>query len=69
MPRKKADLSQLGTIDTHGIEFRVNIKVRDLEGKQNHIYGPSRISQEEALKDLEQIRKASFLAATREDGG
>ena len=68
MPRKKTDLSELGAIDAHGTEFRVNIKIRDLEGKQNHIYGPSRISQEEALKDLEQIRKASFLAATREEG-
>ena len=56
MPRKKTDLSELGAIDAHGTEFRSNIEFRDGDGKRNHIYGPSRISQEEAQKDLEQIQ-------------
>ena len=38
------------------------------DGKQENIYGPSRGSEGEAQKDLDQIRAAGGVGATREEG-
>ena len=68
MPRNKIAVHDLGTICAHGTEFRAHINVRDDAGKQNNIYGPSRGSQNEAQKDLNQIQAAGSIDATREEG-
>ena len=68
MPRNKTAVSDLGSIDAHGAEFRAHINVRDDAGGQKNICAPSRGSQNEAQKDLDQIRMAGGVAATREEG-
>ena len=68
MPRNKAAVSELGTIYAHRAEFRAHIKFRDDDGKYKNIYGPSRGSEGEAQKDLDQIRAAGGVGATREEG-
>ena len=68
MPRNKTSVQDLGTICAHGTEFRAHINVRDDAGKQNNIYGPSRGTQNEAQKDLNQIQAAGSIGATREEG-
>ena len=55
MPRNKAPVSELGTIHAHGAEFRAHINFRGDDGKQTNILGPSRASEHEAQKDLDQI--------------
>ena len=68
MPLNKTAVNNLGTIYAHGAEFRAHINVRDDAGKQKNIYGPSRGSQNEAQKDLNQIQAAGSIDATREEG-
>ena len=68
MPRNKTAVNDLGTICAHGAEFRAHIHCRDDTGGQKNIYGPSRGSQNEAQKDLDQIRMAGGVGATREEG-
>ena len=68
MPRNKTAVSDLGSVYAHGTEFRAHINVRDDAGEQKNIYGPSRGSQNEAQKDLDQIRVAGGVGATREEG-
>ena len=68
MPRNKAPVSDLGTIYAHGGEFRAHIKFRAADGKYKNIYGPSRATEDEAQKDLDQIRAAGGVGATREEG-
>ena len=67
MPWNKNAVSDLGTIDAHGTEFRAHIQFRGDAGEKKHIYGPSR-SRNEAQKDLDQIRMAGGVGATREEG-
>ena len=67
MPRNKAAASELGTIDAHGAEFRAHIKFRNDAGEQKHIHGPSRATESEAQKDLEQIRAAGSVGSKREE--
>ena len=68
MPRNKAAVNNLGTVYAHGAEFRAHINFRDDAGKQRNILGPNRGSQHEAQKDLNQIRAAGGVGATREEG-
>ena len=68
MPRNKTAVSDLGSIDAHGTEFRAHIQFRGDAGEQKNIQGPSRGSQHEAQRDLDQLRKAGSIGATREEG-
>ena len=68
MPRNKAAVSELGTICGHGAEYRAHIQFRADDGKQINIRGPSRAAENEAQKDLDQIRAAGGVGATREEG-
>ena len=51
MPRNKAPVTELGNIYAHRRELHAHIQFRDDDGKQKHIYGPSRGSECEAQKD------------------
>ena len=66
MPRNKTPVLQLGTIYARGAEFGAHIQFRDDGGNNTNIYGPSRGSQNEAQKDLDQIRAAGRVGSTRE---
>ena len=68
MPWNKAAVNDLGTIYAHGTEFCAHIQFRGDAGEQKNICGPSRGSQNEAQKDLDQIRAAGGVGATREEG-
>ena len=68
MPRNKTAVSDLGTIYAHGTEFHAHVQFRNDTGEQKHILGPSRGSGNEAQKDLDQIRAAGGVGATREEG-
>ena len=58
----------MGTIYARGAEFGAHIQFRDDGGNKTNIYGPSRGSQNEAQKDLDQIRAAGRVRSTREEG-
>ena len=66
MPWNKNAVSDLGPIYAHGTEFRAHIQFRGDAGEKKHIYGPSRGSQNDAQKDLDQIRAAGSIGATRQ---
>ena len=68
MPRSKAAVNELGTIYTHGEAFCAHIQFRADDGNQVNIRGPSRATEGEAQKDLDQIRAAGGVGATREEG-
>ena len=68
MPRNRTPVFELGTTYTRGAEFGAHIQFRDDGGNKTNIYGPSRGSQNEAQKDLDQIRAAGRVGATREEG-
>ena len=68
MPRNRTPVFELGTTYTRGAEFGAHIQFRDDGGNKTNIYGPSRGSQNEAQKDLDQIRAAGSIGATREEG-
>ena len=67
MPRNKTPVNELGNIYTHGEEFRAHIQFRDDDGKHKDIYGPNRSTEDEAQKDLDQIRAAGGVGSTREE--
>ena len=67
MPRNRAPVNELGTIFAHGVEFRAHVQFRNDTGEQKHILGPSRATEGEAQKDLEQIRAAGGVGSTREE--
>ena len=67
MPRNKAPVSELGAIYAHGAEFRAHVQFRADDGEQKNIYGPSRATEDEAQKDLRQIRAAGGVGSTREE--
>ena len=58
MPRNKTPVLELGNTYTRGTEFGAHTQFRDDGGNKANIYGPSRGSQNEAQKDLNQIRAA-----------
>ena len=68
MPRNRTSLHELGSIDAHGTDFRAHIQFRNDSGELKHIHGPSRATENEAQKDLDQIRAAGDVGATREEG-
>ena len=68
MPRAKPDLSQLGSVELNGSEFRADLKFRDGSDKTVHIRGPSRATEDQTQKDLENIRKAGTKGKTCEEG-
>ena len=49
-------MNVLGTNDGRGAAFHAHISLRDGDRKQTNIYGPSRATENEAQKDLDQIR-------------
>ena len=65
MPRNKTPVNELGTIYAHRTEFRAHVQFRADDGEQKNIYGPSRGSEGEARKDLEQIRAAGVSKQSR----
>jgi len=68
MPRQQAPLSELGSTYSVNGEFCAHLNFLDQTGYQKNILGPSRTTEEQAQKDLEQIRKAAEKAETREEG-
>ena len=68
MPRNKSCLSQLGVVDTHKEGFRADIQFRNEAAENKHILGPHRDTEEEAQKDLDQIRAVGAVGTTREEG-
>ena len=68
MPRNKSSVSEMGAIDVRKEGIRARIQFRSDDGELRHIHGPSRGSQNEAEKDLDQIRTAGGVGATREEG-
>ena len=68
MPFVQAELAQLGGTESHNGEFRAHMQFRGEANKNVNIRGPNRTTQEQAQKDLEEIRKAAEKAETREEG-
>ena len=68
MPFNKQSLAEIGKTELHKEDYRAHIQFRDDDGLNINIRGPCRVTENQAQKDLEQIRKASSLAATREEG-
>jgi len=68
MPRQKTRLSEIGSIHEHGGELRAHLIFRNEVGGVENIIGPSRTTEEQAQRDLEQIRKAGEKGETREEG-
>jgi len=68
MPFDKSALAKLGGSEPHKGEFRSHLQFRDEKGINKNIYGPSRSTDDEAQKDLRQIRSAGAVGATREEG-
>ena len=67
MPRNKAPVSEMGVVDAHKEGLRAHIQFRSDGEEQKHIYGPSRSTENEAQKDLVQIRAAGGVGSTREE--
>jgi hypothetical protein len=68
MPRAKPDLYQLGSVELNGSQFRGDLQFRDGSDKTVHIRGPSRATEDQAQKDLENIQKAGTKGKTQEEG-
>ena len=68
MPIVKLALAELGGTESHNGEVRAHIHCRDDSGRQVNVYGPCRVTEEQAQSDLEQIRKASEKGDTHEEG-
>ena len=67
MPFDKAALSNLGGTEVHKGEFRAHLQYRNEIGTNIHIRGPNRTTEDEAQKDLRQIRAAGAIGTTREE--
>ncbi len=68
MPKKLTPLTELGAVQPHGDGYRAHIQYRDDAGKKNDIYGTDRLDETRAKADLAQIRTASSVGKTREEG-
>jgi len=68
MPFAKADLAKLGGTESHKGEFRAHLQFRNEKGTNINIYGPCRTTEDEAQKDLDQIRAAGSIGRNREEG-
>ena len=67
MPFDKTALANLGGTESHNGEFRAHLQFRDEKGININIYGPSRTTEDEARKHLNQIRAAGVVGSTREE--
>ena len=67
MPFDKTVLASLGGTEPHNGEFRSHLQVRDEKGTKRHICASCRATEEEAEKDLRQIRAAGAVGSTREE--
>ncbi len=67
MPFDRTVLANLGGTELHNGEFRAHLQLRNEEGTKIHILGPCRTTEEEAQKDLAQIRAAGGVGSTREE--
>ena len=67
MPRNKALVSEMGVVDANKEGLHAHIRFRSDGEEQKHIYGPSRGSDGEAQKDLDQIRAAGGVGRNREE--
>lgn len=67
MPFNKTALANLGGTEVHNGEFRVHLQYRNEIGTNIHIHGPNRTTEDEAHKDLMQIRAAGGVGSTREE--
>jgi len=67
MPFDKTAIANLGGTEPHKGEFRAHLNLRSETGTQMNIRGPSRTTEDEALKDLVQIRAAGAVGSTREE--
>jgi len=69
MPFAKKELAKLGGTESYKGAFRAHMQHRNGTGAPNlHICGPSRETEEEAQRDMDQIRAAGAIGATREKG-
>ncbi len=68
MPFAKTVLAEPGDTESHKGGFRSHMNLRNETGAQMNIYGPSRETEEEAQRDLDQVRAAGGVGATREEG-
>jgi len=67
MPFDKRVLANLGGTAPHNGEFRAHIQLRSEEGTKINIIGPCRTTEDEAQKDVVQIRAAGAVGSTREE--
>ena len=67
MPFDKTVLANLGSTELHNGEFRAHLQLRNEESTKINIRGPCRTTEEEAQKDLAQIRAAGAVGSTREE--
>ena len=67
MPFDKTALANLGGTEPHKGEFRAHLQFRDDKNTNIQICGPSRTTEEEAQKDLDQVRAAGGVGSTREE--
>ena len=68
MPFDRTVLASLGGTELHNGELRAHLQLRNEEGAKVNIRGPCRTTEEEAQKDLRQIRAAGGVGETREEG-
>ena len=67
MPFDKAALANLGGTEVHKGELRAHLQSRNETGTKINIRGPNRTTEDEAQKDLQQIRAAGGVGWTREE--
>ena len=68
MPRKRAPLDALGSVECHHDAFCAQCRYRDEAGLEVRIRGPYRKIKVDAEADLAQIRAAGAVGQTREQG-
>ncbi len=68
MPFVKTALAELGGTEPHKGEYRAHLHFRNETSAQVNIRGPTRETEEEAQRDLDQIRAAGLIGKTREEG-
>jgi hypothetical protein len=68
MPFAKADLAKLGGTEPYKGAILAHLQLRnESDAHKVHIRGPSRETEEEAQRDLDQIRAAGAVGRTREE--
>ena len=65
MPFDRTALANLGGTEMHKGELRAHIQHRNETGTNINIRGPNRTTEEEARKDLTQIRQAGGVGSPR----